>query len=288
MNTTEPQVVLELHNVSKSFRDGDTTREVLKILDLKAHAGEFVAIVGPSGSGKSTLLNVAGIMLSPDHGEVLINGEDMATRPAKQWTAIRRQHIGFVFQNHQLLPYLTGRDQFSVVSPADQRRVAQLAEELDITEILDQYPSHMSGGERQRVAIARAFMSDPDIILADEPTASLDAARGHHVVEMIAMGFTSVTRPRSWSPTTSASSTWSIRSTAWRTGASCAPREALRRVPGGTGRGVRVYRPGMPWQTPAGEIRKDDDGCTTSGDVVVAGPGGCRDRWDPVHPGRKR
>ena len=105
----------------------------------------------------------------------------------QDWTAIRRDHIGFIFQNHQLLPFLTAREQLDVVKKANPEKVEQLAQELDLTKIMDHYPSQMSGGERQRVALARAFITDPDVILADEPTASLDSQRGRQAVKMIAM-----------------------------------------------------------------------------------------------------
>ena len=149
--------------------------------------GEFVAIVGPSGCGKSTLLNIAGMMLSPDRGEVHLSGENVSQLPKQKWTRIRKEQIGFIFQNHQLLPYLKAGEQLSVLLKTKREDVEELFQELGIRNIIDQYPAKLSGGERQRVAIARAFATDAKLILADEPTASLDSERGKHAVEMIQM-----------------------------------------------------------------------------------------------------
>lgn len=179
--------VLQMKNIVKSYRDGEAERTVLDRVNLEVKAGEFAAIVGPSGCGKSTLLNIAGMMLSPDSGEISLCGEKVSALPKKIWTAIRKEKIGFIFQNHQLLPYLRAGEQLSVLMGTDEKTVQELFQELSIAHVIRQYPSALSGGERQRVAIARAFASDAALILADEPTASLDSERGHHVVEMIRM-----------------------------------------------------------------------------------------------------
>lgn len=179
--------VLQMKNIVKSYRDGEAERTVLGRVNLEVKAGEFAAIVGPSGCGKSTLLNIAGMMLSPDSGEISLCGEKVSVLPKKKWTAIRKEKIGFIFQNHQLLPYLRAGEQLSVLMGTDEKTVQELFQELSIAHVIRQYPSALSGGERQRVAIARAFASDAALILADEPTASLDSERGHHVVEMIRM-----------------------------------------------------------------------------------------------------
>ena len=176
-----------MKNIVKSYRDGEAERTVLGRVNLEVKAGEFAAIVGPSGCGKSTLLNIAGMMLSPDSGEISLCGEKVSVLPKKKWTAIRKEKIGFIFQNHQLLPYLRAGEQLSVLMGTDEKTVQELFQELSIAHVIRQYPSALSGGERQRVAIARAFASDAALILADEPTASLDSERGHHVVEMIRM-----------------------------------------------------------------------------------------------------
>lgn len=180
--------VLQLENITKTYRDGSGKKTVLDDVSLSVEKGEFAAVVGPSGSGKSTLLTIAGMLLAPDSGKIELAGVNVSDTAKKRWTKIRQEHIGFIFQNHQLLPYLKAKEQLS----AFQRKGAaanidELFEELDIAKCAAQFPSEMSGGEKQRVAIARAFMNDPDVILADEPTASLDAARGRQVVEMIRM-----------------------------------------------------------------------------------------------------
>ena len=187
MQNQKQSTILEISHVSMSYQDGQKKRQILQDVNVSIHAGEFVAIVGPSGCGKSTFLNIAGMMLSGDTGKVILRGEDLSMKKKQDWTAIRRDHIGFIFQNHQLLPFLTAREQLDVVKKANPEKVEQLAQELDLTKIMDHYPSQMSGGERQRVALARAFITDPDVILADEPTASLDSQRGRQAVKMIAM-----------------------------------------------------------------------------------------------------
>ena len=179
--------ILSLKNIEKSYQDGQSMRTILNHVDLSVHEGEFVAIVGPSGCGKSTLLNIAGMMLSPDQGEVDLCGNNVTSLPGRKWTKIRKEEIGFIFQNHQLLPYLKAGEQLSVLLNTNRQEVEQLFRELEIENIIDQYPSTLSGGERQRVAIARAFATNARLILADEPTASLDSERGRHAVEMIQM-----------------------------------------------------------------------------------------------------
>ena len=184
--SAESNTVLELRRVCKSYRDGREQRVILADAELTVSRGEFAAIVGPSGCGKSTLMNIAGMMLSPDTGSVYINGEDMTARRQREWTRLRRRHTGFVFQSHQLLPYLTGWQQLFVTGRLSREAAEELLKELEVFDIRGQYPAQMSGGERQRFAIARAFANDPDIILADEPTAALDSVRGRSAVSMIA------------------------------------------------------------------------------------------------------
>ncbi len=179
--------ILTMKGILKTYQDGAEKRRVLDHVELRVDEGEFVAIVGPSGCGKSTLLNIAGMMLSPDEGEITLCGKEMKDLTSKRRTEIRRNEIGFIFQNHQLIPYLKGGEQLSVLMNTDEQEMRTLFRELNIENLIDQYPARMSGGERQRVAIARAFASGGSLILADEPTASLDSERGRHVVEMIRM-----------------------------------------------------------------------------------------------------
>lgn len=179
--------VLSMHDIEKSYQDGSETRTVLNNVNLEVGTGEFVAVVGPSGCGKSTLLNIAGVMLSPDSGSLGICGEDVSKLPRRAWTALRKEKIGFIFQSHQLLPYLKAGEQLMSLLGTSEEVARELFKELDIEGTFDQYPAHLSGGERQRVAIARAFATDAKLILADEPTASLDSRRGRRAVEMIQM-----------------------------------------------------------------------------------------------------
>lgn len=180
--------MLEIKNISKSFRDGSEENHVLSGLSLSVESGEIVAVLGPSGSGKSTFLSIAGLLLSADSGEVFIGGKEVSKLPKSKWTRYRKEHIGFIFQSHQLLPYLNSADQLTLFQ--DKKNVSkvdamELLKELDVDSCKKKYPAKMSGGEKQRVAIARAFVNNPEIILADEPTASLDAKRGRVVVQMI-------------------------------------------------------------------------------------------------------
>lgn len=183
---------MQLNNVSKSYRDGDSENTVLDNISLKVKPGEFVAIVGPSGSGKSTMLSIAGALLSNTKGEVII-GDTVLDKNKKNWNTIRREKIGFIFQYHQLIPYLNVEDQLKLIAKISKNKnkkefeeyANELLKDLGLLEKKNKYPNNLSGGEKQRVAIARAFMNKPDIILADEPTASLDGVRGRQVVEMI-------------------------------------------------------------------------------------------------------
>lgn len=182
--------ILDLKDIQKSFQDGEEKRTVLNNLQFEVAAGEFVAILGPSGSGKSTLLSIAGVLMSADKGHIILDGQDISQATQKIWTSIRREKIGFVFQSHQLLPYLTVYDQLlmaakmSRVKNLDQR-IKELLNDLGISDCAKKFPKQLSGGQKQRAAIARAFLARPALILADEPTASLDEARGRQIAELL-------------------------------------------------------------------------------------------------------
>lgn len=184
---------ITLKNVSKVYQEGEFTTTALKNLSLRVDNGEFVAIIGPSGSGKSTFLSIAGALLKASEGEVMIDDVDIASLSEKQLSKVRLSKIGFILQTSNLLPYLNVVDQLLVVkkmsgsiTPEDREFAKELLTEIGLGEKLNKYPHQLSGGERQRTAIARAFMNEPSIILADEPTASLDSERAHEVVALIA------------------------------------------------------------------------------------------------------
>lgn len=184
---------LQLKNITKKYIDGDSENTVLNNVSINVKPGEFVAIVGPSGSGKSTFLSIAGALLSASNGEIMIGDTNLNKKSKKELADIRRNQIGFVFQSHQLIPYLTVIDQLKLIPKLSNNKntkevnkhANKLLKEFGLEDKLTKYPSKLSGGEKQRVAIARALMNNPDIILADEPTASLDGERGREVVSMI-------------------------------------------------------------------------------------------------------
>ena len=183
---------LELKNVTKVYQEGEFTTTALSNVSVTVEPGEFVAIIGPSGSGKSTFLSIAGALLQPTEGEVLINNTNISTLSEKSLSKVRLMQIGFILQTSNLLPYLTVTDQLLVVKKMggaitdEHRQMAkELLIDLGLGKKLKKHPHQLSGGERQRTAIARAFMNDPNIILADEPTANLDTKRAHEVVSLI-------------------------------------------------------------------------------------------------------
>ena len=183
---------LQLNNITKTYMDGDTENTVLNNINIKVKPGEFVAIIGPSGSGKSTFLSISGALLSSTTGDVIIGETNLTEKNKKELETIRRNQIGFVFQSHQLIPYLTVLEQLKLIpilsgkKPKENEEYAKkLLEDFGLSHRFNYYPDKLSGGEKQRVAIARALMNKPDIILADEPTASLDGTRGREVVETI-------------------------------------------------------------------------------------------------------
>ena len=179
--------VNELKNVSKSYGQGSAKVDALKDVDFEAQKGEVVLIEGPSGAGKSTFLTIAGALQKPTSGEVFIGGDNVTNYSPKQADALRLDKIGFVLQAYNLVPYLTVREQFILVDKVkksgnlSKEALDGLLDELGISQLVNKYPKELSGGQQQRVAIARALYADPAIILADEPTASLDSEKVEEV-----------------------------------------------------------------------------------------------------------
>lgn len=183
--------LIEVDGVSKSFMDGTKEIQALKPTSFSVDEGEFVALIGPSGSGKSTLLTIIGGLQQPDKGRVLIQNEKFSEVDDKKRTQLRFDELGFVLQASNLIPFLTVKDQLRLVDKinkeeTDSDYIKDLLKQLGIKELVDKYPGDLSGGEKQRVAIARALYHDPSVILADEPTASLDSERAFEVVEILA------------------------------------------------------------------------------------------------------
>ncbi|PEB51504.1 hemin ABC transporter ATP-binding protein [Bacillus pseudomycoides] len=189
---TNTSSLLKLDQVSKIYGEGDIEVTALHPITLDVKEGEFVGIVGPSGSGKSTLLSIAGALLSPSKGNIYISDQNITKLPEKEMTDIRLRKIGFIFQFANLVPFLTVKEQLLYIAKLkgeDKKEASKFAEQLlktfGLAHRINHYPNQLSGGEKQRVAIARAFMNNPDLILADEPTASLDSKRAREVVELM-------------------------------------------------------------------------------------------------------
>jgi ABC-type lipoprotein export system ATPase subunit len=186
---SERPIVVETHNLTKIYGDGAEVR-ALDRLDLTILKGEFLTVMGPSGSGKSTLLNMIGALDKPSDGQVIVNGEDLAN--IKDVDRFRARTVGFVFQLHNLLPALTARENVEVpmhgqdIGEREMReRAEHLLELVGLPDRMRHLPSQLSGGQRQRVAVARALANDPAIILADEPTGSLDTQSGSEIMDLL-------------------------------------------------------------------------------------------------------
>jgi lipoprotein-releasing system ATP-binding protein len=186
-------MLLELHNVSKSYPSpiGNGTVTVLKEINLQLAAGEAIAIVGPSGSGKSTLLNILGALDQPTQGQVRLDGRDLHDLNENELAAVRNRQIGFVFQLHHLLPQCSVLENVLIPTlagksdAADRARAERLLERVGLQHRLAHRPGQLSGGECQRVAVARALINQPKLLLADEPTGSLDHATATNLGQLL-------------------------------------------------------------------------------------------------------
>ena len=186
------EAVLDCRDVKRFFREGPSTLEVLRGVNVQIQSAERVAIIGTSGSGKTTLLQILGGLDEPNSGEVFVNGEAMHGISEKAKGDLRNRNIGFIYQFHHLLPEFTAEE--NVAMPLLIRRVAresamqsarELLERVGLGERLDHKPGELSGGERQRAAVARALIARPRLVLADEPTGNLDSGNGGHVLNLM-------------------------------------------------------------------------------------------------------
>lgn len=182
---------LQVNHIVKTFGKGDTETKVLKNIDITIEPGEFVILSGASGSGKSTLLSILGGLLSQTKGEINYQGKPLFSNTRRN-TERRLTDIGFIFQSSHLVPYLSVMDQLTIVGreagmskKEAYQRASKLLTDIGLSDKLNAFPHMLSGGQKQRVAIMRALMNDPKLLLADEPTASLDAKRALSVVKMI-------------------------------------------------------------------------------------------------------
>lgn len=182
---------LEMTNIVKKFGSGHTEVTALKNIDFAIKPGEFIAVVGPSGSGKSTFLTIAGGLQTPTSGQIKIGTADFTNLSEKERAKLRLEHIGFILQGSNLIPFFTILEQFKFIDKVEKRpfqrdKFNKLMKSLDIESLLNKKPRDLSGGERQRVAIAKALYNNPAVILADEPTAALDTEHAIAVVKLLA------------------------------------------------------------------------------------------------------
>ena len=182
--------ILTMKNIVKTFGSGHTEVTALKGINFNVKQGEFVSIIGPSGSGKSTFLTISGGLQTPTSGEIAINGQSFSDLSEKKRADLRFKEIGFILQSSNLIPFLKVKEQFYLVDRVSHQKQNEIViddflKSLDIYDLKESYPRDLSGGERQRVAIARALFNDPSLILADEPTASLDTDHAFEVVKLL-------------------------------------------------------------------------------------------------------
>lgn len=186
------QAAIEIRNVTKTYEEGSTSALALKGVDLDVRPGELLLLMGPSGSGKTTLLSIMGCILSASSGSVRVAGREVTTMASGELSHTRLEHIGFVFQGFNLFPALSAGENVELMldlkgirGAAARRKAAELLDQVGLGAKYASFPSDLSGGQKQRVAIARALAGDPQILLADEPTAALDSHTGRNVMDMM-------------------------------------------------------------------------------------------------------
>ena len=183
---------IEVRDLVKTYESGAAASRALDGVDLDIRSGDVTLLMGPSGSGKTTLVSIMGAILRPTSGSVKIQGKEIASLKEKHLPRVRLDHIGFVFQGFNLFPTLTAAENVEITldlkgirGSRARKRAAELLEQVGLGDKLGAFPADLSGGQKQRVAIARALAGDPEIILADEPTAALDSLSGRVVMEML-------------------------------------------------------------------------------------------------------
>lgn len=183
---------IEIRNLSRQYQQGETIVHALSDIDLTFPRGEFGALVGPSGSGKSTLLNCLGALDKPTAGTVSIDGREVTELTGNALSDFRLENIGFVFQAYNLVPVLTAFENVEYILllqgvPVEQRkqRIDALADRMDMQDLMHRFPDQLSGGQQQRVAVARALIGEPEVVLADEPTANLDSKNAEKLIELM-------------------------------------------------------------------------------------------------------
>ncbi len=184
--------IIEVSSISKHYGENETRITAIKSISINFKKGEFTAIAGPSGSGKTTLLNLMSGLDIPSCGQVLLAGKAISKMSGNELSDFRRDHIGLIFQSFNLLPVLTAAENIEYImllkgidKKKRQKRTSAILAEVGLGDKGDRFPAQLSGGQQQRVAVARAIVSDPDIILADEPTANLDSATGSGLIDMM-------------------------------------------------------------------------------------------------------
>jgi putative ABC transport system ATP-binding protein len=192
MSIKASDILIRITNVSKKYRRGHESVDALHSISLDIYKGELLAIIGPSGSGKTTLTHIVGGLITPDTGTVEVQGKALKGRSDKRLSNFRNSEVGFVFQNFSLIPYYTVLENVTIplvvakIAPHERRELAkEYLKLVGLEKKIHQRANELSGGERQRVAIARALVNHPKIIIADEPTGSLDSSRGNEIMAML-------------------------------------------------------------------------------------------------------